>query len=475
MSLHRVETELGPKTRVHASSCNQDLSCLGGDCPSFVTVETEPGTGYRKPAAPVLSGRRRPGAGRRASGSSGPTTSTSRGSGGPASSRMNALLSWAALIDGLHVLSYDQTGAAQKWGPVLSSLILARPEHDGGREQGRARPGRPLPGARPPGGRDPRQPRALRPGAHGGGRERVGPAERRDGARTWTSRRPSTRSAARSTASRGPAPTSPSTRGGCPRACSATTWRPTCWCWAWPTRPGSCRSRRRRSRRPSRLNGVAVDAEPPGLPLRPALGGRSGPGPGARRAAGAVVRDRAGGGARAARRPGRERLRVAPRPLRASRPGGAPDARAPRRRADRLPGRPLRGGLRGRSSSRWRRARRRSRPGAADVTHAVIRNLYKLMAYKDEYEVARLHLKPAFHAGTRGLFAAPRRLSWHLHPPLLRALGLKRKLRLGPVVPARAPGPPGAPAAPGDAVRPLRLRGASAGRSGASCPGIAAS
>ena len=71
-------------------------------------------------------------------------------------------------------------------------------------------------------------------------------------------------------------------------------------------------------------------------------------------------------------------------------------------------------------------------PGRAEVTHEVIRNLYKLMAYKDEYEVARLHLKPAFHAGTRGLFAAPRRLAWHLHPPLLRALGLKRKLRLGP-------------------------------------------
>ena len=71
-------------------------------------------------------------------------------------------------------------------------------------------------------------------------------------------------------------------------------------------------------------------------------------------------------------------------------------------------------------------------PERRDVTHAVIRNLYKLMAYKDEYEVARLHLKPAFDVGTHGLFAAPRRLSWHLHPPLLRALGLKRKLRLGP-------------------------------------------
>jgi indolepyruvate ferredoxin oxidoreductase len=46
--------------------------------------------------------------------------------------------------------------------------------------------------------------------------------------------------------------------------------------------------------------------------------------------------------------------------------------------------------------------------------------------------VARLHLKTAFHTGTRRLFTAPRRLVWHLHPPLLRALGLRQKLRLGP-------------------------------------------
>ena len=57
-----------------------------------------------------------------------------------------------------------------------------------------------------------------------------------------------------------------------------------------------------------RLNGVAVDAEPPGVPLRPALGGRPGPGPGARRAAGAVVRDgasraRSSGSAAATRAP----------------------------------------------------------------------------------------------------------------------------------------------------------------------------
>ena len=51
-----------------------------------------------------------------------------------------------------------------------------------GCQQGGARPRRPLPRARPPGRRHARQPRPLRPGADGGGRERVGPAERRDGA-----------------------------------------------------------------------------------------------------------------------------------------------------------------------------------------------------------------------------------------------------------------------------------------------------
>src|SRR5262249_53077238 len=75
---------------------------------------------------------------------------------------------------------------------------------------------------------------------------------------------------------------------------------------------------------------------------------------------------------------------------------------------------------------------REATPGRVDLTHAVVRYLYKLMAYKDEYEVARLHLKPAFQAEARALFAAPRRLGWNLHPPLLRSFGLKRKLALGP-------------------------------------------
>jgi len=53
------------------------------------------------------------------------------------------------------------------------------------------------------------------------------------------------------------------------------------------------------------------------------------------------------------------------------------------------------------------------------------------MAYKDEYEVARLHMGAAVEAELHARFGAAVRYYWHLHPPLLRALGLKKKIRLG--------------------------------------------
>jgi indolepyruvate ferredoxin oxidoreductase len=62
----------------------------------------------------------------------------------------------------------------------------------------------------------------------------------------------------------------------------------------------------------------------------------------------------------------------------------------------------------------------------------VARYLYKLMAYKDEYEVARLALEPALGAGLEAEFGPGARASWRLHPPVLRALGMKRKIALGP-------------------------------------------
>src|SRR5262249_55009430 len=51
---------------------------------------------------------------------------------------------------------------------------------------------------------------------------------------------------------------------------------------------------------------------------------------------------------------------------------------------------------------------------------------------KDEYEVARLSLEPSLGAALAAEFGPGARASWRLHPPVLRALGLKRKIELGP-------------------------------------------
>ena len=57
--------------------------------------------------------------------------------------------------------------------------------------------------------------------------------------------------------------------------------------------------------------------------------------------------------------------------------------------------------------------------GKTTLTEAVARNLFKLMAYKDEYEVARLHSDPAFHARVARQFEGDFKLRVHLAPPLL--------------------------------------------------------
>ena len=51
-------------------------------------------------------------------------------------------------------------------------------------------------------------------------------------------------------------------------------------------------------------------------------------------------------------------------------------------------------------------------------TDAVARNLHKLMAYKDEYEVARLLLLPESRAAYEAVGGPRTKVTWRLHPPI---------------------------------------------------------
>jgi indolepyruvate ferredoxin oxidoreductase len=81
---------------------------------------------------------------------------------------------------------------------------------------------------------------------------------------------------------------------------------------------------------------------------------------------------------------------------------------------------------------RVREAEAAAVPGESRLAEAVARYLFKLMAYKDEYEVARLSLKPDIGRALAEEFPGGVKLSYNLHPPMLRAFGLKEKLKLGP-------------------------------------------
>jgi len=76
-------------------------------------------------------------------------------------------------------------------------------------------------------------------------------------------------------------------------------------------------------------------------------------------------------------------------------------------------------------------AERQAVGGSTELTETVARSLHKLLAYKDEYEVARLMLLPEATATVESVGGRGRNATWHLHPPMLKALGLDRKVPIG--------------------------------------------
>jgi indolepyruvate ferredoxin oxidoreductase len=81
------------------------------------------------------------------------------------------------------------------------------------------------------------------------------------------------------------------------------------------------------------------------------------------------------------------------------------------------------------------RAAEAAKVDSTRLTVAVARYLFKLMAYKDEYEVARLHRDPSFRQKIASMFEGDFHVDYHLAPPLLArrdpATGVPRKIRFG--------------------------------------------
>ena len=128
IAVEKVETALGDKRRINQTGCNQDMSCVNGFCPSFVTIKggklaKRAGVGdvlrteAEKLPAPKMPELEEP------------YNLLVTGVGGTGVVTIGALLAMAAHIEGKACSTLDQTGLAQKGGAVYSHVrFAAQPE-----------------------------------------------------------------------------------------------------------------------------------------------------------------------------------------------------------------------------------------------------------------------------------------------------------------------------------------------------------
>jgi indolepyruvate ferredoxin oxidoreductase len=410
LSVQPVDTEFGRKTRIHQSSCNTDYSCLDGDCPSFLTVVPAPGhrAGGLVPSAAAAEGPPLPEPARR---DGGEANLYLMGIGGTGVVTVNQILGTAALLEGRPMRGLDQTGLSQKGGAVVSHCrILTRPGESANkigagqadaflafdvltandvRNLSRARPGHTVAvvsTSRVPTGLMVRD---------------AGVAFPEEGA--LRARIDSVTDAARNVYldAEGIAERLFGSHLPANLVVVGAAWQ----AGLIPLEAASIE-------RAIALNGAAVAANvqafragrrvvaEPGWPGA-APAGAAAPAPLAP-AARAIV-DGVGAGGEL-----RRLLEVRVPDLVAWQ-----DARVARRYADFV--------------RRVLAAESAAGLGTA-LAETVARQFHRLMAYKDEYEVARLALDPAFRAGLDEAWGRGARRAFHLHPPVLRALGLRRKL-----------------------------------------------
>lgn len=123
VSVQPVETEFGRKRRIDQSSCNKDFSCLKGFCPSFVTVhgakmrKAEGAAGAADPLAGVPEPRLFP--------LDGGWSAIIDGVGGTGVVTVGAVLGMAAHLEGKGCGMIDMAGLAQKGGAVFTHVRIA--------------------------------------------------------------------------------------------------------------------------------------------------------------------------------------------------------------------------------------------------------------------------------------------------------------------------------------------------------------
>ena len=413
LSVIPVATEFGRKTQIHQSSCNQDFSCIKGDCPSFVMVT--PGGPPPKPQAPAPPEQLPAPVLRFAD----EVLIRMPGVGGTGVVTVSAILQMAAHLQGRHAAGLEQTGLAQKGGPVISDLRISTAPIDGQLKASRGEVDVLL------------------------GFDLLGAST----ADTLATVDPERTVAVLNTdisptAAQVTSPDAPRARA---ERLVARVLRATRGDDAFTLAAETVSERLFGDHMPVNMILVGAALQHGCLPLDPAAVER------AIELNGAAVEVN-----RAAFRWGRAAV-AAPEALQAAMAAATPEpaAHRPSPAAGALLvslGAPaeLRGLLERRvdeliayQDERYAReyaaevvrvaALERERAGddSLRVAEAYARGLYKLMAYKDEYEVARLHLDAVEQARLTAEFGPDAKIETLLHPPLLRAMGLKRKLRLG--------------------------------------------
>ncbi|WP_249675817.1 indolepyruvate ferredoxin oxidoreductase family protein [Pseudomonas abieticivorans] len=127
LSVLPLETAQGRKREIDQNACNKDFSCVEGFCPSFVTVH---GGSLRKPTLPsqtqafaVLPEPQLPSLAK-------PFNILLSGVGGTGVTTVGAMLGLAANLEGKGCSVLDQAGLAQKFGPVVAHIRIAATQQD---------------------------------------------------------------------------------------------------------------------------------------------------------------------------------------------------------------------------------------------------------------------------------------------------------------------------------------------------------